>query len=182
MGELEISPMWRLKRDVCVCLERGESIKGVVICKCRCIGAVKGQLVGLASASLSLWSFSSCISFLQTPDTFPGKLQHPPTAPGLLWPLLGSPVHSPGPYSPRGLVQSPAHPFPIPDALTDYPVPSPASSCSVLSAEIKALKGSRALPGFSAGYQLMFSFFFFSYMIRIGKRTFWKSGWCFSSH
>lgn len=32
MGELEISPMWRLRRDACVYLERGEDIKGVVIC------------------------------------------------------------------------------------------------------------------------------------------------------
>lgn len=161
--------MWRLKRDVCVCLERGENIKGVVICNCRCIVTVKGQLLELASASL--WYFLTCISFLQTPNTFPRKLQHPFTAPGLFWPLLGS-LCTP---------QSPAHPFVIPDAVPDHTVPSPVSSCSVLSAEIKAFKGFRALLGFCAGYQLRLSLFFSNYTILIGRRTFWKSGWYFSS-
>lgn len=77
---------------VCECLERRENIKGVVICNFRCIVLCnEGQLLEFAT-SLSLWSFLTCISFLPTPDTFPRKLQHPPTAPGQVWPSLGSPV------------------------------------------------------------------------------------------
>ena len=115
--------------EQCVRSERGEDVKGVLICNCKCVGGCvpKGQLLGLACAPVSLWSFLTCVNFLQTPDTSPRKLWHPPAAPHLLWPLLGSPVHSPSPCSPRKLVQASIHPCLFPDALPDFCLPSSVS-------------------------------------------------------
>lgn len=73
---------------------------------------------------------------LHTPVTVPRKLQHPPTAPGVLWPVPGSPVHSP----------VPAHPFLLWCQITSCPLcvllPSlcpPALSLLLRSRHSKAL-------------------------------------------
>lgn len=112
------------------CLERGEDIKGFLICNCKCVGGCipKGRLLGLSWAPVSLWSSLTCMNSLQTPDTSPGKLRHPSATPGLLWPLLGSPVHSPSPSSPHTLLQASVRPRLLPDALPALCVPSSVSS------------------------------------------------------
>lgn len=94
-------PLWSRKHrlEQCVCLERGEDIKGAWICNCECVGGCvpKGQFLGLASAPIFLWTFLTCVNCLQTPRTSPRKLWHPPAAPDLLWLLLSSPGHSSSP-------------------------------------------------------------------------------------
>lgn len=93
-------PLWSRKHSLeqCVHLERGEDIKGAWICNCKCVGGCvsKSQLLGLASASIFLWTFLTCINCLQTPCTSQ-KLWHLPAAPDLLWLLLSSPGHSSSP-------------------------------------------------------------------------------------
>lgn len=155
--------MWRLKRDVCVCWERREGIKGVVVCSCRCI-VVEGQLLGLAF--LSLWFFLTCISFSTLLSLFPESFSILPQ-PQVCSGLFLAPQCTPHCLLTLFSFDARSHP-----ALS-------VSSCSVPSAEIKALQGSRALPAFCAGYQLKFSFFLFNYATHTGKRTFWKSGLCF---
>ena len=114
---------------MCV-LEGGKDIKGVLICSRKCVGGPvqRGQLLGLANAPVSWWSFLTCISFLQTPYTSSRKLWHPPAAPDLLWLLLDCTVYSPSPYGSHKLLWASIHPRALPDALPDPCVVSSVSS------------------------------------------------------
>lgn len=191
MGELKIFLMWSLWDALCV--NTGLLIALHSLLTVFCSSACKTRWPGPESigwSSVRAWKGEKTLreSWFAIANVLVAVFQkanlwHPFAAPDLLWLLLGSPVRSPSPYGSHKLLQASIHLVSSlmlcqTSACLLYPL---GSVLSVPVAEIKALKGSRDIPGFYAGFQLNLRLFFFKYMNHMGKATFQKLGWCFSS-